>query len=132
MKLNVKAKPTVKRKVNKNNPSKSINLNIGDFEKSVFFSVLEYEKTSNAYGVAIQKSLATRLNRPYLLIGNIYNSLERLEKKGFITSYLGESSPTRGGKPKRLYKTTSVGRKAVYDIVKHFDEIRDRVVLCPS
>jgi DNA-binding PadR family transcriptional regulator len=45
--------------------------------------------------------------------GAIYATLERLERKGFISSRLGESTQERGGKPKRLYRIEAPGERAL-------------------
>ncbi len=42
--------------------------------------------------------------------------LERLEKRGQLTSYLSESTPERGGRHKRIYKITTDGKKALREI----------------
>jgi DNA-binding PadR family transcriptional regulator len=46
-------------------------------------------------------------------IGAIYSTLERLEKKGMVESYLGETTPERGGRPKRYFKVTGQGESAL-------------------
>ena len=55
-----------------------------------------------AYGVAIHDRLHAA-GMPSSL-GAIYSTLERLEHKGFVTSELGEASPSRGGKRKRAQR----------------------------
>jgi len=62
----------------------------------------------NAYGVTIAEML-TRLSGKKWVLGAVYVPLERLEKKGFLCSYLGQSTKRRGGRSKRLYKLTRVG-----------------------
>ena len=62
----------------------------------------------NAYGVTIAEML-TRLSGKKWVLGAVYVPLERLEKKGYLRSYLGQSTKRRGGRSKRLYKLTRVG-----------------------
>jgi DNA-binding PadR family transcriptional regulator len=43
----------------------------------------------------------------------LYTALDRLEKRGFVTSRLGEPTAQRGGKRKRLYTLQPSGERAV-------------------
>jgi len=42
-------------------------------------------------------------------LGAIYVTLDRLEKKGLVTSRLGDPTPQRGGRPKRMYRIEAPG-----------------------
>ena len=69
----------------------------------------------NAYGVSITETLSKTTGKKWLL-GAIYVPLERLENKGYLTSYLGNPERKRGGRSKRLYRLTQVGIKALIEI----------------
>jgi PadR family transcriptional regulator PadR len=62
----------------------------------------------NAYGVTIAETL-TRTSGKKWVLGAVYVPLERLEKKGYLNSSLGQSTKKRGGRRKRLYKLTKDG-----------------------
>ncbi len=62
----------------------------------------------NAYGVTIAEMLTQTSEKKWVL-GAVYVPLERLEKKGYLCSYLGKSTNKRGGRSKRLYKLTEGG-----------------------
>lgn len=62
----------------------------------------------NAYGVTIAEML-TRTSGKKWNLGGIYVPLERLKKKGYLSSALGKSTKKRGGRSKRLYKLTKQG-----------------------
>jgi len=47
--------------------------------------------------------------------GAIYITLDRLEKKGYLTSYLANSTAERGGRAKRYYQVKPVGEAALKD-----------------
>ena len=64
-----------------------------------------------AYGVSIHDKLHRAGMEASL--GAIYTSLERLEEKGFVRSGLGEASPSRGGRRKRLFRVTASGKQAL-------------------
>jgi DNA-binding PadR family transcriptional regulator len=49
-------------------------------------------------------------------LSDIYIPLGRLEKKGFIKSYLGEPTSRQGGKRKRFYRITTAGFKALKEV----------------
>jgi DNA-binding PadR family transcriptional regulator len=65
----------------------------------------------DAYGVSIHDRLSAAGMGASL--GAIYTSLERLEQKGFVNSRLGETSPSRGGRRKRMFRATPRGRKSL-------------------
>ncbi|UCC38358.1 MAG: helix-turn-helix transcriptional regulator [Candidatus Aminicenantes bacterium] len=66
----------------------------------------------NAYGVTIAEMLIQTSEKKWVL-GAVYVPLERLEKKGYLFSYLGKSTKKRGGRSKRLYKLTKYGVDAL-------------------
>lgn len=66
----------------------------------------------NAYGVTIA-DMMTRISGKKWILGAVYVPLERLEKKGYIRSWIGNSTNKRGGRSKRLYKLTGAGLNAV-------------------
>jgi DNA-binding PadR family transcriptional regulator len=43
----------------------------------------------------------------------VFITLERLERGGFVTSQLGETSSSRGGRPRRIFRSTKSGTSAV-------------------
>ena len=73
----------------------------------------------NAYGAAIREQIeATTGHR--CSIGALYTTIERLEKKGLLTTWMGDASPQRGGRAKRMVRVTGKGTreaKAFYDAV---------------
>ena len=45
--------------------------------------------------------------------GTLYNNLEQLIRKGYATTFKGESSPIRGGKRKVYYQISDLGMNAL-------------------
>ena len=43
--------------------------------------------------------------------GALYTTLDRMEKKGLLTSHVGEGSRERGGRPRRIVRVTPDGRE---------------------
>lgn len=67
-----------------------------------------------AYGVAIRDELTSRTGRT-VHISAVHSSLNRLEKKGFLRSAMGEPTAERGGRRKRLFTLTGSGKQALMD-----------------
>ena len=63
-----------------------------------------------AYGAAIRQGLENATGRR-CSIGALYTTLDRLEAKGLIRTWMGDPTPQRGGRPKRMVRVTPHGRK---------------------
>ena len=83
---------------------------LGEFEVVVLMSVLHLGDA--AYGSAIRDDIERRAGRA-VARGAVYITLDRLEEKGLLTSRLEEASDRRGGRPKRTFRVTAPGVKAV-------------------
>lgn len=73
-----------------------------------------------AYGAAIRRDIEAATERTCSL-GALYTTLDRLEAKGLIESWMGDPTPQRGGRPKRMIRVTGNGvreAKAFYDAVR--------------
>ena len=66
----------------------------------------------NAYGMTVRREIETRTGRN-ISIGAIYATLERLEAKGYVSSFLGEATAERGGRAKRLFRMEPGGEAAL-------------------
>ena len=84
---------------------------LGEFEVVVLMAVLHLGDEA-AFGSAIRDEIERRSGRS-VSRGAVYITLERLQEKGLLSSRVGEGSASRGGRPKRLFRVTSVGLKAV-------------------
>ena len=80
---------------------------LGEFEEVVLLTVAILH--NEAYGVAIIDEMEKRLNRN-VSIGALQTVLQRLEKKGLLSSAFGEATRVRGGKRKRYFTLTQNGR----------------------
>jgi len=70
-----------------------------------------------AYTFMIREKLKEITGKTWAF-GAIFISLDRLERKGFVSSYLGEETPDRGGRRKRFYSVSKQGLKALAQIRK--------------
>jgi PadR family transcriptional regulator, regulatory protein PadR len=64
-----------------------------------------------AYGAAIRQALKDSTGRE-CSIGALYTTLDRLERKRLIQTEMGEATPQRGGRAKRMVRVTAAGEEA--------------------
>jgi len=86
---------------------------LGEFEEIVLLTAGVLD--GSAYGVSVRREIEIRMNRKVTLSA-VHSALHRLELKGFVESELGEATAERGGKRKRLFAVTNLGRKALNEI----------------
>ena len=67
---------------------------------------------AEAYGVSVQRGLERDAGRPVAL-GAVYAALDRLVRKGYLRSTVGDATPQRGGRRKRMFVATSAGVRAL-------------------
>jgi DNA-binding PadR family transcriptional regulator len=89
--------------INKEEESMSI---LSRTEEVVLLTI--WDLKDNAYGITISEKL-TEVTRKTWRLGAVYVILERLQKKGYLESYLGNPTNERGGRRKRLYKVSKTG-----------------------
>lgn len=85
---------------------------LGEFEQLILLALARLG--DEAYGVTIRQTLQDRTGREPSF-GAIYSTLRRLEGKGLVRSYLGESEAVRGGRAKKHVVLTPRGRAAMRD-----------------
>src|ERR1700681_2673454 len=77
-----------------------------------------------AYGAAIGQAIEQATGRR-CSVGALYTTLDRLEKKGLLETWMGEATPQRGGRRKRQVRITAKGigeAAAFYDAVVRASE----------
>ncbi len=85
-------------------------LQLGEFEEVVLLLVAVHH--NDAYGLSIANSIEEKLNRKVTL-SSVHTALYRLEEKGFLESEVGGATSERGGRSKRIFKITSLGKQAL-------------------
>lgn len=71
---------------------------------------------TEAYGLAIKKFIRDKLGRP-ISISAVHATLQRLGKKGLVTSeYDKTSTNERGGRPKLVFSITAHGAKTLEEV----------------
>ena len=92
---------------------------LGEFEYLLLTAAVR--SGEDAYGAAMRHEIEEATRRP-CSIGAFYTTLDRLEAKGFVKTWMGDPTPRRGGRPKRMVRVTARGIEAAtefYDAVKH-------------
>ena len=69
----------------------------------------------DAYSLTIQESMSDLLGRP-VSIGAVYVPLERMARKGLLQTREGQPTEKRGGRRKRFYELSALGREALSEI----------------
>jgi DNA-binding PadR family transcriptional regulator len=93
---------------------------IGPFEFEILATLLA--QPGDAYGLTIRDRIEERSGREPS-IGAIYTALERLERKGMVSSWWSEPTEERGGRRKRLYKIEGAGELAARRFKARFSTI---------
>lgn len=83
---------------------------LGELEELVLMIVAILQE--QAYGVKVMDEIHEQLNRK-VNISAVHTVLDRLEKKDFVSSFMGGASAERGGRRKRIFKVTASGAKAI-------------------
>jgi PadR family transcriptional regulator len=80
---------------------------LGEFEHLVLLAILRH--ADGVFGSHIGRDLEARAHRR-VSRGALYATLDRLERKGFISWSLEDGGPERGGHPRRRFLVTRAGR----------------------
>lgn len=90
---------------------------LGEFEFLVMLAVIRLDE--GAYGVPISREIEHQTGRA-VTFGTVYATLERLQKKGLVSSHLGDATPERGGRAKRYFEVTPIGLRTVRETKQTF------------
>jgi PadR family transcriptional regulator PadR len=85
---------------------------LGEFEYLLLTAAARLGE--DAYGAAIRGEIEDATKRR-CSIGALYTTLDRLEAKGLIKTWMGDSTPQRGGRPKRMVHVTAKGVREAKD-----------------
>ena len=101
---------------------------LGEIEHFVLVAILRLGGES--YGVPILSEITdrvgSRVSKPA-----VYVALRRLEAKGLLTSRLGEATPERGGRAKRLFSVTRAGARQLRESREAFERMWTNVEPLP-
>ena len=102
---------------------------LGEFEHKILLALLRLEE--KAYGVTVRQEIESRTRRE-VSVGAVYATLDRLEQKGFVRSYLGDPTPERGGRAKRFVQVTREGRASLASAQAAYRSLMEGLNLLPA
>jgi DNA-binding PadR family transcriptional regulator len=98
---------------------------LGNLEETILLLVLVLGD-QEAYGVSVAEAHLDQMGKS-ISIPAVHTVLSRLEEKGLLKSALGEASPVRGGKRKRIYRVTKLGYRILTETrasrIKLWDQV---------
>ncbi|MEM7298857.1 MAG: PadR family transcriptional regulator [Bacteroidota bacterium] len=83
---------------------------LGEFEELCLLAVGILQE--DAYGVSVKEQVEKHTGRKSTL-STVHSTLIRLEKKGFLESKMGGATELRGGRTKRIFQITPLGKKSM-------------------
>lgn len=83
---------------------------LGELELLVLLAVLRLG--NGTYGADIRREIRDRTTRD-VAVSSIYVTLDRLEKKRLVVSYVGHPTPQRGGRRRTHYILDTEGQRAL-------------------
>ena len=90
---------------------------LGEFELLVLLALLRLG--NGAFGASIHREIVTRTGRD-ASISAVYVTLERLERKRMVCSYVGTSRQQRGGRRRKHYLLDTAGQRALLRAYRTF------------
>jgi PadR family transcriptional regulator, regulatory protein PadR len=105
---------------------------LGEFEYALITAAAGLG--DKAYGAAIREEIEATTGRK-CSIGALYTTMDRLETKGLLKTWMGETTPQRGGRAKRMVRVTQKGvqaAKSFYDAVTNISRGASWVVNRPE
>ena len=90
---------------------------VGEFEQLVLIALLRLG--NGAFGAAIHREIVSRTGRD-VSPGAVYVTLDRLETKRMVCSYVGNPSRERGGRRRKHYLLDTAGQRALLRAYRSF------------
>lgn len=101
---------------------------LGEFEYLILTAAASLGE--NAYSAAIREEIVRATGRK-CSIGALYTTVDRLEAKGLVKTWMGEATPQRGGRAKRMIQVTAAGVRAAEDFYRAIDRLTRNVSWAP-
>ena len=93
---------------------------LGEFEQLVLLAVVRL--ADGAYGVPIRREIEKRTDRK-VTVGALYSTLDRLEAKGYLSSWFADPTAERGGRSRRYFRIEPLGTEALALAKDMFDRM---------
>lgn len=97
---------------------------LGELEQLVLLAMIRVAADAqDAYAVSIRDAIEAHASVE-LSPSSVYVTLDRLERKGYVRSWMGSPTAERGGKAKRCFEATASGRRALVDADRAVSRLR--------
>lgn len=93
---------------------------LGEFEQLILLALVRLGP--EAYGATVRREIEQRTARE-VAISAVYTTLERLERKGYVRSRVGEPTAERGGRRRRHFELLPQGARALKAAYQAFNEM---------
>jgi len=93
---------------------------LGEFEQLVLLAVVRL--ADGAYGVPIRREIEKRTDRK-VTVGALYSTLDRMEAKGYVSSWFADPTAERGGRSRRYFRIEPLGTEALAQAKDMFDRM---------
>ena len=97
---------------------------LGELEELILLMVGVLYK--EAYTVAVMDEIAKQTNRT-LNISAVHAVLKRLEEKGLVSSEMGGATKERGGRKKRIFVLTMLGKKTLDEVMVLRNQLHEQI-----
>jgi DNA-binding PadR family transcriptional regulator len=97
-------------------------MGLGELEQVILLALVRLG--GEAHGAGIAAVIEQETGRS-VAPGGLYTVLERLQQKGYVEGWIGEGTPERGGRRRKVYRILPEGAEAVrswYDGIRHLGE----------
>ena len=98
---------------------------LGQFEQIVMTKIVALN--DNAYGVTIHAKVEDLARPRKVTRGAVYATLDRMEDKGLIASWMSEPTPERGGRSRRHYRLEKSGLQALKESARTARRLIDTI-----
>jgi PadR family transcriptional regulator len=86
---------------------------LGQFEQLVLTAILGLR--DDAYGVTVHSKVQELAHPKVVSLGAVYVTLDRLEDKGLVVSWMSDPTAERGGRAKRCYRLEALGERVLQE-----------------
>jgi PadR family transcriptional regulator PadR len=80
----------------------------------------------SSHGAPLRKKVI-ELSKKEIVYGTLYNLLEVLIRKGYVTSHKSDPKPVRGGRSKTIYEITKKGKTALEETLRMHERIKNSI-----
>ena len=83
-------------------------MSLGELEQVILFAMVRLG--GETHGAPVVEEIEERTGRR-VSPGALYTVLDRLETKGYVDSWIGDSIPERGGRRRKVYRILPAGAR---------------------